>query len=52
LEANGNDEDQIDEEANLKGCILGETNHTTFNSSKVDKQVVEELERESGGGSY
>ncbi|KAH0680062.1 hypothetical protein KY284_021147 [Solanum tuberosum] len=52
LEADGDDEYQIDKEADLKGQILGgTTDDITFESSKVAKHVIEELERESGDGS-
>uniref|UniRef100_M1C4A7 Uncharacterized protein n=1 Tax=Solanum tuberosum TaxID=4113 RepID=M1C4A7_SOLTU len=49
LKANGDDEDQIDVE---DGCISGETNGMTFKISKVDNQIIEELERKFGSGSY
>uniref|UniRef100_M1C4N4 Uncharacterized protein n=1 Tax=Solanum tuberosum TaxID=4113 RepID=M1C4N4_SOLTU len=53
LKANGENVDQIDGEADLEGQILGEAiDDITFESSKADKHVFEELERKYDGVSY
>ncbi|MCD7468550.1 hypothetical protein HAX54_006894 [Datura stramonium] len=53
LEQDGEAEDHVDEEADLEGSVSdGETDGMIFGSSEAAKQFMEELERESGGGSY
>ncbi|KAK4355682.1 hypothetical protein RND71_024653 [Anisodus tanguticus] len=53
LEADGEAKDQIDEEVDHEGLISdGETDGMVFGSSEASRQFMEELERESGGGSY
>lgn len=52
-EQDGEAKDHIDEEADLEGSVSdGETDGMIFGSSEAAKQFMEELERESGGGSY
>ncbi|KAH0708313.1 hypothetical protein KY284_009740 [Solanum tuberosum] len=53
LEANEENGDQIDREADLEGQISGETiDDITFEISKADKHIIEELERKYDGVSY
>ena len=53
LEVNGENVDQIDGVADLEGQISGEAiDDITFETSKHDKQVIEELERKFDGASY
>ena len=53
LEVNGENVDQIDGVANLEGQISGEAiDDITLETSKHDKQVIEELERKFDGASY
>ncbi|KAH0708312.1 hypothetical protein KY284_009739 [Solanum tuberosum] len=53
LEANEENIDQIDREVDLEGQISGETiDDITFEISKADKHIIEELERKSDGVSY
>ena len=50
LEANGENAAQLDGEADLEGQISGKIiDDITFETSKDDKQVIEELERKSDG---
>ncbi|XP_049408463.1 translocase of chloroplast 159, chloroplastic isoform X1 [Solanum stenotomum] len=52
-EQEGEAKDHIGEEADLEGSVSdGETDGMIFGSSEAAKQFMEELERESGGGSY
>uniref|UniRef100_M1DYH8 Uncharacterized protein n=1 Tax=Solanum tuberosum TaxID=4113 RepID=M1DYH8_SOLTU len=53
LEANEENTDQIDGEADLEGPISDEAiDNITFEISKVDKHIIEELKRKSDGVSY
>lgn len=53
LKVDGQAKGQIDEEAEIEVSILdGETDGMIFGSCEADKQVSEELEKESSDGSY
>ncbi|XP_060186750.1 uncharacterized protein LOC132616160 [Lycium barbarum] len=53
LEADGEADGQINKEVNLEGSIsYGETNNMVLGCSEADKQIIEELKKDSGGESY
>ncbi|XP_059306946.1 uncharacterized protein LOC132058475 [Lycium ferocissimum] len=53
LKADGEADGQINEKVDLEGSIsCGDTSSMVFESSEAAKQFIEELERESSGGSY